>query len=237
MPKPRKSLGRRAASILAKLTLSLVAGSTLLVFAMRWLPVPVSGVMIEKTLTERADDRYRLHYRWVPAADISPHMKVAVIAAEDQRFPDHFGFDFGAMADAFADYREGDRLRGASTISQQTAKNVFLWTGRSVIRKGLEAYLTTLIELMWPKRRILEAYLNVAEFGHGVFGVEAAAQTYFQKPAATLTAAESALLAAVLPNPLLLRVDRPSEYVLARRDWILRQMIRLGGPDYLRQLG
>jgi monofunctional biosynthetic peptidoglycan transglycosylase len=136
------------------------------------------------------------------------------------------------MTDAYAGYRSGAKLRGASTITQQTAKNVFLWSGRSWVRKGLEAWFTLLLELLWPKQRILEAYLNVAEFGPGVFGVEAAAQTYFGKPAARLGPREAALLAAVLPNPLRLRVDRPSAYVLARQDWILDQMRRLGGEAY-----
>lgn len=167
---------------------------------------------------------------------ISPHIKIAVIASEDQRFPQHFGFDFNALADAYDEYRSGGKLRGASTISQQTAKNVFLWTGRSPIRKGLEAWFTLLIELLWPKQRILETYLNVAEFGYGIFGVEAAAQKYFRKSASALTRHEAALLAAVLPNPLRFRVENPSEYVLARRDWILYQMSRLGGSHYLLQI-
>lgn len=230
MPMRRRPFPAKLASLLAKVLLGFAVLSTLLVLLLRWVPLPASGVMMEKALS--APDDFKLHYQWVPDERISPHMALAVVAAEDQRFYDHFGFDFGAMADALSDYREGDRLRGASTISQQTAKNVFLWSGRSFVRKGLEAYFTVLIELLWPKARILEAYLNIAEFGRGVFGVESAARLYFGKPAAALAPSEAALLAAVLPNPLRLRVDRPSAYVLERRRWILGQMNRLSGAGY-----
>lgn len=216
--------------------LIIVAGSALLVLLLRWVAPPISAVMIEKTLASRHDADFHFRYQWVPAEQISPHIKIAVIASEDQRFPEHAGFDFKALSDAYDGYRSGGKLRGASTISQQTAKNVFLWTGRSLIRKGLEAWFTLLIELSWPKQRILEIYLNVAEFGYGTFGVEAAAQRYFKKSASALTPHEAALLAAVLPNPRRLRVDNPSEYVLARRDWILYQMNRLGGSRYLLQI-
>lgn len=230
MPKRRRSFPAKLVSLLAKVLLGVAVLSAVLVLLLRWMPLPASGVMIEKTLSAR--DGFELRYQWVSNERISPHMALAVVAAEDQRFYDHFGFDFGAMADALSDYREGDRLRGASTISQQTAKNVFLWSGRSFVRKGLEAYFTLLLELLWPKARILEAYLNVAEFGRGVFGVEAASRFYFGKSAAALAPGEAALLAAVLPNPLRLRVDRPSAYVLERRRWILGQMRQLGGVDY-----
>jgi monofunctional biosynthetic peptidoglycan transglycosylase len=231
------SLGRcRIARIAIKAIFIIAAAFALPVLLLRWLPPPVSAVMIEKTLAHRSDANFSLRYDWVPAERISPHIKAAVIASEDQRFFEHFGFDFKALTDAYDSYRNGGKLRGASTISQQTAKNVFLWTSRSLIRKGLEAWLTLLIELLWPKERILEVYLNVAEFGHGTFGVEAAAQRYFRKPASALTRHEAALLAAVLPSPLRFRVENPSEYVLARRDWILYQMNRLGGSRYLLQI-
>jgi monofunctional biosynthetic peptidoglycan transglycosylase len=171
--------------------------------------------------------------RWASWDEISPHLAVAVIAAEDQRFPVHRGFDLQAIEDALEERRTRGRVRGASTISQQVAKNLFLWPGRSWVRKGLEAWLTAWIELLWPKRRILEMYLNVAQLGRGVFGAEAAARAFFGKPARALTREEAALLAAVLPDPVRLAAERPSPYVLERRAWILRQMQALGGTAYL----
>ncbi len=160
-------------------------------------------------------------------------MKLAVVAAEDQKFPYHFGFDVAAMVDAWQAHQGGKRLRGASTISQQVAKNLFLWPSRSMARKAIEAYFTVLIELLWPKRRILEVYLNLAEFGHDRFGVAAASQTFFAKLPGKLTSREAALLAAVLPNPQQVRVEHPSADVLKRQTWILRQMRQLGGTAYL----
>ena len=150
-----------------------------------------------------------------------------------QKFPFHHGFDVEAIQDAIADAEDGDRLRGASTISQQVAKNLFLWNGRSFVRKGLEAYFTVLIETMWPKRRILEVYLNIAEFGDGVYGAAAASERFFHKTPAQLGSRESALLAAVLPNPRRYRANPPSGYVAQRAEWIERQAAQLGGPSYL----
>jgi monofunctional biosynthetic peptidoglycan transglycosylase len=169
--------------------------------------------------------------RWVPLAEISPHLAVAVVAAEDQKFPVHRGFDFDAISRAAQERRE--RPRGASTISQQLAKNLYLWPGRSLARKGLEAWLTLLLEAAWPKRRILEVYLNVAEFGPGIFGAEAASRRYFGKPARQLSPYESALLAAVLPSPKRMSAARPSEYVRGRASDIERAARGLGGPSYL----
>ena len=166
--------------------------------------------------------------------EISPWMGLAVIAAEDQKFPDHWGFDVPAIEKALAhNERNENRIRGASTLSQQTAKNLFLWDGRSWLRKGLEVGLTVGIETVWSKKRILTVYLNIAEFGDGIFGVEAAAQRYFHKPASRLTPAEAALLAAVLPNPIRFRADAPSGYVHSRQAWILRQMRQLGGEGFM----
>ncbi len=172
--------------------------------------------------------------RWVDLAEVSPHAALAVVTAEDQKFPRHHGFDLEAIGDALDEGRLGGPVRGASTISQQVAKNLFLWPGRSWLRKGLEAWLTAWIELLWPKRRILEVYLNVAELGPGVFGVEAASRRSFGKPAAELAPGEAALLAAVLPSPRRWRADAPSEAVRRRAARILAQMDRLGGPAYLR---
>ena len=167
---------------------------------------------------------------------ISPWMGLAVIAAEDQKFPEHWGFDVASIEQALAhNERNENRIRGASTISQQAAKNLFLWDGRSWVRKGLEAGLTLGIETVWSKKRILTVYLNIAEFGDGVFGVEAAAQRYFHKPASKLTRSEAALLAAVLPNPLRFKVSAPSGYVRSRQAWILRQMYQLGGESFMQQ--
>jgi monofunctional biosynthetic peptidoglycan transglycosylase len=174
--------------------------------------------------------------RWVDWQHISSQAKVAVIAAEDQTFPDHKGFDFKSINDALEERERGRRIRGASTISQQVAKNLFLWPGQSWARKGLEAWFTVLIESLWPKQRILEVYLNVAEFGRGVYGVSAAADVFFHKSAARLNASEAALLAAVLPNPKRMRVNAPSRYVRLRQEWILAQMRRLGGTSLLKRL-
>ena len=197
------------------------------------MPVPFSAVMAERQIGAwlSGDFRYVAHSDWVEMKNISPWMPLAVIASEDQKFPDHWGFDVQAIQSVLDG--EETRMRGASTLSQQTAKNVFLWDGRSWIRKGLEAGLTVAIETVWTKRRILTVYLNVAEFGEGVFGVEAASQRYFHKPASRLTMAEAALLAAVLPNPIRFRADAPSAYVRQRQQWILRQMRQLGGEGFL----
>ncbi len=220
----------RLATILLKLVALLFAASLLAVLALRWIPPLTSGVMVERRIDAWVSGTpYSLDYRWTPWTRIAKHAGLAVIAAEDQHFPTHHGFDVESIQQAIDAHEKGERLRGASTISQQVAKNVFLWSGRSFVRKGLEAYFTVLIELMWPKRRILEVYLNVAEMGPGVFGVEAASQRYFRKPASKLTASEAALLAAVLPNPIRLRANRPSAYVEGRRAWILQQMDQLGG--------
>jgi monofunctional biosynthetic peptidoglycan transglycosylase len=182
------------------------------------------------------DEEPDARHDWVPWGEISGHVAVAVIAAEDQKFPAHDGFDFDAIDKALDDAGRGRRQRGASTISQQVAKNLFLWPGHSWLRKGLEVWFTIWIETLWPKRRILEVYLNSAEFGRSVWGVEAASRMYFGKPAALLNQPEAALLAAVLPSPKRMRVANPSAYVRRRQDWILNQMRRLGGTRLLETL-
>jgi monofunctional biosynthetic peptidoglycan transglycosylase len=159
-----------------------------------------------------------------------------VIAAEDQKFAEHFGFDWQAIEKALEQNSRSKKTKGASTLSQQTAKNLFLWSGRTWLRKGVEAYFTVLLEALWPKRRILETYLNVAEFGDGIYGVEAAAQRYFRKPASRLNGSEAALLAAVLPSPRRYRVTAPNAYVRSRQQWILNQMGHLGGAAALKEL-
>lgn len=201
-----------------------------------FLPVPFSAVMVERQLGAwfSGDFSYVAHSDWVSMDEISPWMRLAVIASEDQKFPTHWGFDVQAIQSVL-DKGEGGQIRGASTLSQQTAKNVFLWDGRSWVRKGLEAGLTVGLETVWTKRRILAVYLNVAEFGDGVFGVEEAAQRYFHKPASRLTLSEAALLAAVLPNPIRFKASSPSGYIRQRQQWIMRQMRQLGGEGYLRE--
>jgi monofunctional glycosyltransferase len=203
----------------------------------RWAPLPFSSLMLQRQFAAQLrTDSQRLHYHWVGLERISPQALLAVIAAEDQKFLDHHGFDFAALAKAWQDNQKRKNPRGASTISQQVAKNVYLWPGKSLFRKGVEAYFTVLLEALWPKGRILEVYLNVAEFGPGVFGIEAASQTYFHKPAAKLNAAEAAILAAVLPSPLRSSAGRPSPYISGRAWQIQKQMRQLGGTALLRPI-
>jgi monofunctional biosynthetic peptidoglycan transglycosylase len=221
----RRSWPARIARMLAIGLLSLVAGSIAIVAMFRWMPVPLTSFMIQ-------DDGPTMH-DWVAWPEISRQAAVAVIASEDQHFLEHSGFDFEAIDKAWTAAKRGRRLRGASTISQQVAKNLFLWPGQSWLRKGLEAWFTLWIEWLWPKQRILEVYLNSVEFGRGIWGVEAASQRFFDKPAVRLNRNEAALLAAVLPNPKRFRVDRPSPYVQQRQAWILRQMSMLGGTRML----
>ncbi len=243
-PHARGGTGRRPRSLIRRILVRALKGTALLLalsilgtFALRWIPPPTSAVMIERRLEAwRSGRPYRVDYRWRPWNRISPQAGLAVIAAEDQNFATHHGFDFASIQQALDAHEHGQALRGASTISQQVAKNLFLWSGRSFIRKGLEAYFTTVIELTWSKRRILEVYLNISELGDGVFGVEAASQRYFRKSAESLGPQEAALLAAVLPNPIRRRADRPSAYVEERSAWILQQMEQLGGIAFIRRL-
>ena len=230
-----RSWSRRLARWLLIACVAWIVGSALLVLLLRFVHPPLSAVMIEDWLAAKAggDSSFTLRQRWTPWQRVSAALPIALVAAEDQRFPDHHGFDFEAIQRALAEADEGERLRGASTISQQVAKNLFLWSGRSFVRKGLEAYFTVLIEALWPKRRILEVYLNIAEFGRGIYGVAAASERFFHTTPDRLDARQSALLAAVLPNPRRFRVDRPSAYVLRRAAWIQRQANQLGGADYL----
>jgi monofunctional biosynthetic peptidoglycan transglycosylase len=225
----RRSWLARLARAAVTTLLSTAMLSFLVVLAFRSLPVPTTAFMLQ-------DDEPVLRHEWVSWAKISGHVAVAVIAAEDQKFPVHDGFDFNAIDQALDDAGRGRRQRGASTISQQVAKNLFLWPGHSWARKGLEAWFTILIEALWPKQRILEVYLNSAEFGRGIWGVEAASRKYFGKPAALLTQREAALLAAVLPSPKRMNAANPSAYVQRRQDWILNQMRRLGGTRLLESL-
>jgi monofunctional biosynthetic peptidoglycan transglycosylase len=229
-----KSVGR----LLKWIVLAILAGvvlSALVVVSLRWVDPPTSAFMLETRFgaTSEGDRTYRTDYEWVNLERISPYAAIAVIASEDQQFPFHTGFDLNSIRESVRASERGKKLRGASTISQQVAKNLFLWNGRSFVRKGIEAWMTVLIELTWPKERILEVYLNIVELGRGVYGMEAAARRFYHKPAARLTSSEAAVLAAVLPNPIRMHADRPSVYVQQRRDWILGQMRALGGASYL----
>lgn len=200
--------------------------SVLPIALLRELEPPLTALMLgEWGRALAAGDRaFVVHHDWLDAARIAPHAARAVVAAEDQRFFAHHGFDFASIRAALADRAEGGRLRGASTISQQVAKNLFLWRDSHWLRKGLEAWFTVWIEVLWPKRRILEMYLNVAQFGRGIYGVEAASRAFFGHGAAALSSREAALLAAVLPNPRVYSARHPSPYVRRRQAWILEQM-------------
>jgi monofunctional biosynthetic peptidoglycan transglycosylase len=200
---------------------------------LRFVNPPTSAFMIWRSLEGIGQDGFELRHEWRDYDQISAHLPIALVAAEDQKFPLHRGFDLEAIDKAIQSNARGGRIRGGSTISQQTAKNLFLWSGGGYLRKGLEAWYTVLIEAMWPKRRILEVYANIAEFGDGVYGAEAAAQAFFDKPASELTAAESARLAAVLPHPRKYDAEHPGPYVQRRAAWIQRNARNLGGPGYL----
>lgn len=204
----------------------LFLGSTILsVIAYRFIPVYVTPLMLIRCVQQVFNgEELRLKHHWIPLSEMSPHMAVAVVASEDQRFMTHCGFDFDAIEKAWQERQEGKRKRGASTITQQTAKNVFLWPSSTWLRKGLEAYFTCLIELFWSKQRIMEVYLNSIEMGDGIYGVEAVAQQHFRRPAKKLSKANCALIAATLPNPLRYSSLSPSRFVLKNQTRILRQM-------------
>lgn len=192
----------------------------LLLLLTRFVPPPTSAFMLQSS--------YPVQQSWVAIDELPSYMPLAVVASEDQRFPNHFGVDFTAISNALEDYSDGEGLRGASTISQQTAKNLFLWPGRSLIRKGLEAGLAISLEAIWGKKRILEVYLNIAEFGKGIYGVEAASQHYFGRSARALTSNQAARLAVLLPNPQQRNPNRLSTHLFERVQWIERQMRQLG---------
>ena len=204
--------------------------SIALVLPWRWLAPPTTSFMLQVQFHHKDD----IHQQWVPLSEISPALPIAVVASEDQKFPSHHGFDFESISAALQEDRQ--RRRGASTITQQLAKNLYLWSGRSLFRKAVEAYFTVLIEFSWPKRRILEVYLNVVEFGPKVYGVGAASRMFFGKSPKQITSQEAAILAAVLPNPKRMSAHHPSEYVRMRASEIEAAVRALGGPVYLADL-
>lgn len=233
----RSGLLRRWLWRLLLLAFGLVAFSVALVLVFRWVPPPGTALMVERKIEAwREGDVLALRRSWQPWERLPDNLKMAVIAGEDQRFAEHWGFDVPAIRDALAHNRRGGSLRGASTLSQQVAKNLFLWSGRSWVRKGLEVWFTLLVETLWPKQRILEVYLNSVEWGSGVFGAEAAARHHFRIPAARLSNRQASLLAATLPNPRRWSAGRPSAYIDRRAFWIRQQMRQLGGGDYLLRL-
>ena len=221
-----------------KLPLMLVAVSVLQVLVLRFVDPPFSAFMaIRQVEALRAGDLdFRVAYDWRDLEDMAAALPVSLVAAEDQNFARHQGFDLEAIEKAREHNARGGRTRGASTISQQLAKNLFLWSGRSWVRKGMEAWYTVLIEALWPKRRILEVYANVAEFGDGIYGAQAAARSYWRKDAERLTASEAARLAAVLPSPRRYSAQRPGPYVQRRTRWIERNVRRIGGTGYVEAL-
>jgi monofunctional biosynthetic peptidoglycan transglycosylase len=223
MAKRKRGILRKIWTLLWCILLLLVL--VLLVF--RFAPIPTTAFMLQSD--------YPVKQTWISIDKLPSHMPLAVVASEDQRFPDHFGVDFAAISKALSQYDEGDGLRGASTITQQTAKNLFLWSGRSFIRKGLEAGLAVGLETLWGKKRILEVYLNVAEFGKGIYGVEAASQQYFGRSASKLTMNQAARLAVLLPSPRTRSPNNLTYYLHQRVDWVEVQMQQLG-PDYLKSI-
>ena len=206
------------------------ASSLLAVIVYKWVPVPVTPLMLIRCCQQMSKgEKIRLKFHWVKLdEEITPELALAVVASEDQKFLSHNGFDLDAISIAWEERVEGKRKRGASTISQQTAKNVFLWPGGGWFRKGLEAYFTILIELIWDKHRIMEVYLNVIEMGDGIYGADALAWQHFGRSADRLTRANCALIAATLPNPLKYSSKNPSKYMLRRQTQIMQQMKNLG---------
>ncbi|MDW3094648.1 MAG: monofunctional biosynthetic peptidoglycan transglycosylase [Gammaproteobacteria bacterium] len=214
-----------------KLALVFIVVSIIVVLPFRWINPPITMVMMDRWLHASNED-FALQQQWLSWGEIPKHAASAVMASEDQLFVVHHGFDFDSIADSLKSLGSGQRLRGASTISQQVARNVYLWTGRSWIRKGLEVWFTVLIELMWNKQRILEVYLNIAEWGEGIFGLESASQYHFNHSASQLTRIQSALLASSLPSPLKYKPSNPSPYLIERARWNIKQQQWITGSNY-----
>ncbi|HEX8609098.1 MAG TPA: monofunctional biosynthetic peptidoglycan transglycosylase [Pedobacter sp.] len=231
--KTKNSLLKIVSSILSKVLLWFLMVTVLWVLVYKFVNPPITLLMVQRNIERSSDNKpSRMKKDWVDFEDISDNMKRAAVSAEDQLFLKHIGFDVKAIEKAFATNKKGKKIKGGSTISQQTAKNVFLWPGRSWVRKGFEAYFTLLIEILWSKERILEVYLNVIEMGDGIYGAEAAAQEYFGKSCRKLTKSQSALIAACFPNPRRWTPRRPTHYIKHRQYLILRNMRRLGPLDF-----
>ncbi len=229
---------KRAILWLKRIILGFLAATFLGVLVFKWIPVPFTWLMLIRK-TEAIIDNSKsseIQYKWKSYEDISPNLPISMIASEDQLFLEHFGFDFKALEKAVEHNKKSKKKRGASTLTQQVAKNLFLWPGRSYLRKGLEAWFTFWIEVFWSKKRILEVYMNIAETGKLCFGAEAAAQKHFKTSAKKLNAEQAALITAVLPNPIKMTAGKPSGYVQSRKQHILRQVGLFGGPGYLKNL-
>lgn len=225
---------RKILGIIWRLLLGFVILSVVSTIIFRWVPVPITPLMVIRSIEQKMDGKkMKMEHDWVPLEEISPKLQLAVVCSEDQNYLKHFGFDWGAIEKAMKENEEGKRMRGASTITQQTAKNVFLWPGRSYIRKAFEVWFTVLIEIFWSKERIMEVYLNSIEMGDGVYGAEAAAQHWYKKKAIKLTKDDAAGIAAVLPNPRKYKANPPTNYITKRKVWIKQQMNYWGNKlDY-----
>ncbi|WP_040491222.1 monofunctional biosynthetic peptidoglycan transglycosylase [Xanthomarina gelatinilytica] len=224
---------KRIFKFIFKLLLWLLVFSIGMVFLYKWVPVPVTPLMVIRSVENYQDQKpMGWKHDWVSLDQISKNLQLAVICSEDQNFLKHNGFDVEAIEKAYLDNKKGKRIKGASTISQQTAKNVFLWPQRSWFRKGLEVYFTFLIESIWSKERIMEVYLNSIEMGPGIYGAEAAAIYWYKKPASKLSQYESASIAAILPNPLKYKANPATNYIERRKIWIVRQMGYFGKLEY-----
>jgi monofunctional biosynthetic peptidoglycan transglycosylase len=231
-----KAFFRKVLYVMLFTVSALLASSVFYALYLRWFPPVTTHLMLIRAMETHTKDNWELVAKWKSYDNISDNAKIAVIASEDQRFASHFGFDFEAIEKAYKANRKSKKTRGGSTISQQVAKNVFLWPQRSYMRKGMEVYFTFLIETLWPKERILEMYLNVAEMGDGIFGIQAASRKYFHKDSGYLTAAESALIAACLPNPRKFIASKPSAFIIKKQNHILRYMRTIGGKNYLKHM-
>jgi len=229
-----KSIAKRIIWFFVIISIGLFLASILSVAILRFVPVWVTPLMVIRSVEQLFDSEKEvvLKNSWVPLEDISSHVALAVIAAEDQKFLTHGGFDWESIQQARKEIESGKRFRGGSTISNQTAKNVFLWQGRNLLRKGLEAYFTFLIEGLWGKKRIMEVYLNVIEMGDGIYGIEAASQHFYKKPAKELSRQQAAYIAATLPNPRRWNPTKPTNYLQSRQAWILRNMNNLGPIEW-----
>lgn len=231
--KTKQSFTKKITSLLGRILIWFLMVSVLWVLIYRFVNPPITLLMVLRNIERKSDDKpAKMEKEWVDFVDMSDNMKRAAVSAEDQLFLTHIGFDVKAIEKAFATNKKGKKIKGGSTISQQTAKNVFLWPGRSWVRKGFEAYFTLLIEMLWSKERILEVYLNVIEMGDGIYGAEAAAQAYFGKSCTSLTRSQAALIAACFPNPRRWTPKKPTRYIKHRQYLILKNMRRLGPLDF-----
>ncbi|MDG1715103.1 monofunctional biosynthetic peptidoglycan transglycosylase [Lacinutrix sp.] len=221
---------KKTVRFFAKIAMWFIIVSIGLVLLFKWVPVPITPLMVIRYFEK--DSPKILKHDWEPIENISKNLQLAVICSEDQNFLKHNGFDIKAIEKAYENNKKGKRIKGGSTISQQTAKNVFLWPQRSWFRKGLETYFTFLIELFWSKERIMEVYLNTIEMGNGIYGAEAAAQHWFKKPALKLSKVEASAIAAILPNPRKYKANPVTNYIASRKNWIMRQMNFYGALNY-----